>query len=536
MNSLNSVKNNIQTLMYGKRRFERIISTVPGVLYDYVLQPDGSGRFLYVSPQSASILEIESHELINDINKFYDIIHPDDIGLFHVTDRSANKKGKLFNLEFRIITPSNQKKWIYITSLPNQTLPGELTVWSGFLLDITNHKKLEEELKINKDNLEEVVKKRTEQINMAYEALKISEEKYRELVENANSIIIKFNKNGEIIFFNEFAEKFFGYKKNEIIGKNIIGTIVPKTDTSGKNLQDLMGKILKNPKNYSINENENINKIGERLWVSWTNKGIYNYNGDLVGVQSIGMDTTLRKNIENEKEQLINELKRSNKELESFAYITSHDLQEPLRTISSYAQLLERRYKGRLDSDADDFLDYMIFASKRMKEMIKGLMDYSRINTEAELKIINMELVLESCLLNLKNSIEKTETIVTFDNLPTLILNKELMTLVFQNLIGNAIKFSKPDESPRIHISSLLDNSKDEYVFIVSDNGIGMEQQYTDKIFEVFRRLHPIGEYEGVGIGLSICRRVIEEYGGRIWVESELEKGSKFYFTLPKNF
>ena len=536
MNTLNSANCNLKTLIDDNRKFERIITTVPGVLYDYVLQPDGNGCFLYVSPQSSNILEIKNHELIKDISKFYDLIHPDDIDLFHATDRNANRTGKLFNLEFRIITPSNKIKWIYITSKPNQTLPGELTIWSGFLLDITNNKKLEEDLKVNKDNLEEMVKKRTKEINIANETLKINEEKYRELVENANSIILKFDKNGEIMFFNEFAEKFFGYKKNEIIGKNIIGTIMPKTETSGKNLQDLRDKIIKSPKKYSSNENENITKFGERVWVSWTNKGIYNYNGDLLGVQCIGMDSTLRKKMEKEKEQLIHELKRSNRDLESFAFITSHDLQEPLRTISSYAQLLERRYKGRLDNDADDFLDYMILASKRMKEMIKGLLDYSRINTEAELKIIDIELILKCCMLNLKNSIEKKGAIITFDNLPTLILNKEMITLVFQNLIGNAIKFSKPHTPPKIHISSSLTNSKEEYVFKVSDNGIGMEQQYTNNIFEVFKRLHPIGEYEGVGIGLSISRRIIEGYGGHIWVKSKLDKGSDFYFTLPKNF
>ena len=517
-----------------KEMYERIISTVPGVLYDYILYPDGTSQFLYVSPQSADILEIDNQTLINDINKFFEIIHPEDVGIFCATDMKANKEGKFFGVEIRIITPSGKHKWIQLTSLPNPTRPGHLTVWSGVMLDITKQKKLEEELKHAQNNLEKEVKNRTLEIERAYKALKVSEEKYRDLIENANSMIIKLDTNGNIQFFNEFAEKFFGFNKDKIMGKNIMDTIVPQIESSGKNLHELMGKIIKNPKKYPSIINENITKSGKTVWVSWTNKGIYTDNGDLVGIQCIGIDTTLRKKIENEREQLIKELKRSNRELQSFAYITSHDLQEPLRTIASYAQLIEKRYKGQLDKDADDFLEYMITASKRMKDMINGLLNYSRLNTEEkELKEIDMNKVLENSLHNLKFSFEDTKAVITSDILPTLFVNNEMMVLVFQNLISNAIKFRKPQEPPKIHISALLDYENSKYIFKISDNGIGMEQQYTPQIFEVFKRLHPIGEYEGVGIGLSICRRVIEEYGGNIWVESELNKGSTFYFTIP---
>ena len=225
------------------------------------------------------------------------------------------------------------------------------------------------------------------QIKEAQKALKESEEKYRELVESASSSIVKMDKNGNITFFNEFAEKFFGFNKEEIIGKNVVGTIVPEIDSSGEDLKEIINEILKNPKVYHHHENENITKDGRRVWVSWANRSIYNEKGQLTGVLSVGTDVTKRKQIEKEREDLIIELERSNNELKQFAYITSHDLQEPLRTIASFTQLLERRYKGQLDSNADEYLEFIVSGSKRMKEMIQGLLEYSKIGTkEKELK------------------------------------------------------------------------------------------------------------------------------------------------------
>ena len=230
--------------------------------------------------------------------------------------------------------------------------------------------------------------------------------------------------------------------------------------------------------------------------------------------------------------EVVKELERSNKELESFAYITSHDLQEPLRSIASYSQLIERRYKGQLDSDADEFIDFMVIGAKRMKSMIQGLLEYSRVGTRGEeFQEFNAEEALSYALLNLKSAIEECHVEVTHDSLPVIFGDESQITSVFQNLIGNAIKFKKPQFPPRIHISAKKEGN--EYIFSVQDNGIGMEKQYTDRIFEVFKRLHTIDEYEGTGIGLSIVKRIIERHGGRIWVESEFGVGSTFYFTIP---
>ncbi|MGB9937120.1 MAG: GAF domain-containing sensor histidine kinase [Methanobacterium sp.] len=226
------------------------------------------------------------------------------------------------------------------------------------------------------------------------------------------------------------------------------------------------------------------------------------------------------------------ELKRSNEELQSFAYITSHDLQEPLRTIASYAQLLNRRYKGQMDSDADEFIDYMVAGATRMKQQIQGLLDYSRVGTRGgDLWKFNIENALNYALFNLNASIESYNAEITYDTLPDITADENQITQVFQNLIGNALKFRKDGIKPRIHISSKKE--KNEYIFSIQDNGIGIENQYASQIFQVFKRLHTIGEYEGAGIGLAIVKKIIERHNGCIWVESEYGKGSTFYFTLP---
>jgi len=259
----------------------------------------------------------------------------------------------------------------------------------------------------------------------------------------------------------------------------------------------------------------------------------YNSKGEIESILSISRDITERKNSERQLKEIITELQRSNKELQSFAYITSHDLQEPLRTIASYAQLIERRYKGELDDDADEFIEYMVDGAKRMKSMIQGLLDYSRVGTKGnEFKEFNAQEALDYALSNLESSIAENNAEITSDPiLPVIFADEDQIARVFQNLIGNALKFCKDGINPEIHISA---RKKDkEYVFSVSDNGIGMEEQYSDHIFEVFKRLHSIDEYQGAGIGLAIVKRIVDRHGGRVWVESELGKGSTFYFTIP---
>lgn len=224
------------------------------------------------------------------------------------------------------------------------------------------------------------------------------------------------------------------------------------------------------------------------------------------------------------------ELKRSNKELQQFAYIASHDLQEPLRMIASYLQLIERRYKGKLDKDADEFIAFAVDGANRLQEMIIGLLAYSRIETKGKpLEVLNSAEVLGNAVANLKLVIGESGALVTAGTLPVIRADASQLLLVFQNLISNAIKF-RGTEAPLIYISA--EQKEEEWVFAVKDNGVGIEPEYREKVFDMFQRLHG-RKYPGVGIGLSLCRRIIERHKGRIWFESETGKGATFYFTIP---
>ncbi|HUS05625.1 MAG TPA: ATP-binding protein [Bryobacteraceae bacterium] len=225
------------------------------------------------------------------------------------------------------------------------------------------------------------------------------------------------------------------------------------------------------------------------------------------------------------------ELSRSNEELRQFAYVASHDLQEPLRTIGSYTQLLAKRYKGKLDGDADEFVRFIVEGVARMHGLLNDMLAYSRVTDahEKPMRPTSVDGILQSALMNLEASIKENAALITHDPLPTVTADEIQLSQVFQNLIGNAIKYRRP-EQPVIHISS---QQKDgEWLFRVSDNGIGFEDKFKDRIFGIFKRLHG-KDLPGTGVGLAICKKIVERHGGRIWAESTLGEGSVFQFTLP---
>ena len=230
-------------------------------------------------------------------------------------------------------------------------------------------------------------------------------------------------------------------------------------------------------------------------------------------------------------EKLIENLKNSNRELEQFAYVSSHDLKEPLRMITSFLQLLQKRYAADLDEDANDFIDFAVEGAKRMNIMINDLLEYSRIGSaERKFEYLQSEKILETVQKNLKPLIDENNAIINHDPLPLIYANEQMMIQLFQNLIGNAIKY-RSKETPKIHISS--ENVDDEYIFAIKDNGIGIDKKYLEKIFTIFQRLHSREEYDGTGIGLAISQRILQKHHGKIWAESELGRGTTFFFTIP---
>ncbi|HSQ78685.1 MAG TPA: ATP-binding protein [Nitrospirota bacterium] len=258
-----------------------------------------------------------------------------------------------------------------------------------------------------------------------------------------------------------------------------------------------------------------------------------------------------RKRAEQERERLVAELQRSNKELEQFASAASHDLQEPLRVISGFAQLIEERYKGKLDKDGDSFMDYIVDGSVRMQHLINDLLEYSRVTTRGRpFKPVDCNEVLQKALANLRTAVDEAGAVITADPLPVFPADEMQLVRLFQNLLGNAVKYRKKEEPPRVHVSAgILADRREQagcvagenvslpdkgWLFSVRDNGIGIEPRSFERIFEIFQRLHSRRDYPGTGIGLAICKKIVERHGGRIWVESELGKGSSFFFILPE--
>jgi PAS domain S-box-containing protein len=363
----------------------------------------------------------------------------------------------------------------------------------------------------------------------AEESLKKSEAYYKTIFENTGTATLIVEEDTTISLVNAEFEKLFGYSKEEVEGKKSWKEFIPddyiQKMEEYHNIRRIDPELA--PKNYEFKA---IDRFGNFKDMFITTDLIPGTKQSLVSL----LDITEKKEANKQLKKAINELERSNEELQQFAYVSSHDLQEPLRTIASFTQLIERRYKGKLDSDADEFMDYIVDAAVRMKQQIQDLLEYSRVTTKREeFELVDMNLVLNQTIQNLNSSIEEFEAEIIVDELPNVMGDAGQLQRVFQNLIANAIKFRKPEESPIIHISSYKDEDNHEYVFSVKDNGIGIEEQYLERIFTIFQRLHTIEEYHGTGIGLSIVKRIIERHGGRIWVESEWGVGSTFYFTIP---
>jgi PAS domain S-box-containing protein len=282
---------------------------------------------------------------------------------------------------------------------------------------------------------------------------------------------------------------------------------------------------------YSEYEEEVILPNGERFFAQKITTPM-RQDGEIKGIMGFVIDITARKMIEIELEKEREELKRSNADLEQFAYVASHDLQEPLRMVSSYLQLIERRYKGKLDAKGDEFIAFAVDGASTMQRQILDLLMYSRVglrtpeNAECE-----SQHALDTALTHLKFRIEETQAVITHDALPKVMADETQLTQVFQNLVGNAIKFVE-GKPPLVQIACQAE--PEFWHFTVKDNGIGLEPRYTDRIFVIFQRLHEKNTYPGTGIGLAICKKIINRSGGKIWVESEVGVGSTFHFTLPR--
>ncbi len=540
-----------------------------------------------------------------------------------------------------------------------------------------------------------------------------SETKYKDLIENSSTIILDMDTTGRVMYMNKFALGFFGFSAGEIMGKNVVGTIVPEFESTGRDLKALLESIYEAPDKYFSSENENMRRNGERVWVAWTNKGIYGLTGNIKGVRSFGIDRSRQKRIELElakyRQQLeemvderageikkknealekqieitrelnralneeknnmkkaqdelaaseikfrtlseqsllgimilqddevkyfndgysqisgysseelykmgaggflnlihpddrafvagqaakkqsgekdvvnnyqvkamtktgeikwinilsrtiryegkpadfinivdvteletmqerlkdtIDALGKSNFELNKFAVATSHDLQEPLRTISIYVQMLKKRSETALDLESLQYMDYVVDGVKQMSALLRGLIQYMSIQqVHNEKRTTDTDVSVKEALKNLEEKIVKSKAKINVGKLPVVSAESSQVGDVFTELLDNAIKFSAKKNKPVISVTAKKMNKN--WMFCVKDNGIGIESKYFQRIFVILQKLYTKDEYEGPGIGLAKCKKIIEGYGGDIWVESEEGKGAEFCFTLP---
>jgi PAS domain S-box-containing protein len=291
------------------------------------------------------------------------------------------------------------------------------------------------------------------------------------------------------------------------------------------------GSIKEGRDSYEIKHRVVRNDTGEIRWVHEKCQHMRDAAGRFI--RSLGMvqDITEQKHAEEELRKLTEGLKRSNAELEQFAYSASHDMREPLRTITGFLRLLEKRYKGKLDEKANEYIDFTIEGVTRLDALLKDMAEFSRLDIRAsKFKPVNASVALEQAIYDLRSAIGESGTEITYDLLPTVLGNESQMTRLFQNLISNSIKF-RSKKKLRIHLSA--EQKGNVLIFSVRDNGIGIDPKYFERIFIVFQRLHTREEYAGTGMGLAMCKKIVELHGGKIWIESEPGKGATFYFTLP---
>jgi PAS domain S-box-containing protein len=362
------------------------------------------------------------------------------------------------------------------------------------------------------------------------EALRASEKKFKDLYDHAPLGYHEYNAGGYITNVNRTDLDMLGYTAaEELIGLPIWKLSVNEEEDTVR--EQVMAKLAGTRPPGKAFERTYRRKDGTTFPVLVEDRLILDEKGCIQGIRSTILDITERKRMEEALKKKTEELAQSNEDLEQFAYVASHDLQEPLRMVTSYVQLLSKRYKAKLDADANEFIDFAVDGAVRMRKLINDLLTYSRVGTQGkELSPTDSEAVLAQSVNDLSVVIEEYGALVTHDPLPTVMADGPQLEQLFQNLIGNAIKF-RSSEPPRVHISASR-NGKG-WVFSVRDNGIGIAPEYSDRIFIIFQRLHSRQEYPGTGIGLAICKKIVERHGGQIWVESDVGKGAAFCFTLP---
>ena len=448
------------------------------------------------------LLGVTEAEFGTTLEDYLKRILPADVNQMRRAVQQALQSPGMFDLESRVLRADGQVRTFYWRGesfMDSQGIPARIIAIS---VDITERK-------------------------LAEESIRESEDKFKYIFDYSmigNSITLP---SGEIRVNRAFCE-MLGYAEEELSKKRWQEITHPEDiELSAQAIASIYNgeqESVRFSKRY-------LHKDGSVIWADVSTVARRDEAGQPLYFMTAVLDVTERKRAEEAVQKVTDELRRSNAELEQFAYVASHDLQEPLRMVSSYVQLLAKRYQGKLDTDADEFIAFAVDGAKRMQNLINDLLAYSRVGTRGhEPTLVSMEQLLQEAAGDLQFAIEDSGATITHDPLPVVKGDPLQLTSVFQNLLGNALKFHG-SEPPAVHVSASSGNN--EWIFSVHDNGIGIDPRFDDRIFVIFQRLNERNAYAGTGIGLAICKRIILRHGGRIWVESQVGQGATFYFTLP---
>jgi PAS domain S-box-containing protein len=434
----------------------------------------------------------------SNFENFISCIHPEDREYVLAVIHNAFQDRKAFSFSHRSIRPDGIE--LFLDCKGDVFLEGDAVIkLTGTAQDISELKKAQEKI-----------------VWLA------------SIVECSSDAIMSKTTDGYLTSWNKQAENLFGYTEKEVLGQHV-SLLFPEERLNEE--KDILKQI--NEGNNLINfETERKKKDGTVFSVALTISPIKNSAGKIIGISKIARDITEKKLFEEKLIEYTKVLEHKNKEAVQFAYVASHDLQEPLRTISNYISLFAEEQKGQMNETAENYLKVISRAAIRMQVLVTDLLEYSRIGNDSTDLEINCSKLVKEILKDIDQIIIENKATIEFDNLPLITGRLSGIRSLFQNLISNALKFRKKDAAPVIKIGA-KDQGK-HWLFEIKDNGIGIEKIYFDKIFMLFQRLHTRNEYQGTGIGLALCKKVIDMRGGKIWIESEYGIGTTFYFTIPK--
>jgi PAS domain S-box-containing protein len=489
------------------RRSEWLYRSVVDNLPICVLRTDREGRFSFVNDRFCHVVDKTRQEIIG---KTYFDLNPSEVAQEAMqADRRVFESGcPAEATEPRLV--GDQTRFMHVVRTPVRDEAGAVVEVQTVCVDVT-------ELECLKRSLEE----------QAVKALRDSQAVYESLVESVPLNVLRKDLEGRFVFANRAFCQREGRSLEEILGKTDLD-LYPQPLAEKYRADDR--RIIETGETYE--DVEAHEQPGGTHWVQVVKTPVRDAQGAIVGTQAIFWDVTSRRRAEEELRRYSAELEISNRELEQFTAVVSHDLHAPLRAVATYCELLEREYADKLDMAAQEYISFARQSIDRMHALIEDLRSLTRVTTRGkQLRPVDSQEAVDAALINLGPEIERSGARVTHGELPTVLADGTQLMQLFQNLIGNAIKYTK-GRRPVIQISAVLDGTR--WRFGVRDNGIGIAPQDIGRLFVIFQRLHADEEeYSGTGVGLALCKRIVERHGGQIWVESRPDMGSTFYFTIP---